>query len=398
MRSSLAAIALIFCFACSSEPRKITDVRIDYSIDENGSGSPSYHLSIRGNGRVRYEGSHNIGVPGVQEYVIPQETVRAIIEALDDARFFSMPEKSSGIVFDCPVISIRYSDGRRKKLVIDNGWAAVTGHIGLWQLSRRIEQLSGAERLVHSNLSDYVLLVAQGWNVNTSAKWGWTALDHAVGHSDYLSAEFLIEHGATASQEAIVTAAVLHDEKCLKLLLRSRRFSQLELTRAATYAAGSHDPTALNLLLAAGANPNGDRAWGTTPLFEAVGNASGVAIDILVNHGADVNARDVQGNTPLIVAAVGYDSGIVRQLIELGAKIEAQDRNGKTALANAYDRCYYWTMIPLLQAGAVLKKVAPQPGSLPCVLNGDEKAQRAAKLLSMVMAKQRTKFVDKESW
>jgi len=422
MRSALAALVLLLFLACSSTPQKPSDIRIDYSMNENGSGAPSYRLTILGNGRVRYEGFHNVGVPGVREYVISQESVGTIVDVLNDGYFFSMPEKVPGIVFDCPVIRIRYSDGHRNNTVIDNcrqeyfrvaqlhegvhahspafrdDWAkaAKNGQVGLWQISHKIEHLAGAERFVHSNLSDYGLLVTEGWNVNTSTTWGWTALDHAVGRRDYLSATFLLEHGATASDEALVTAALVDDIRCLKLLLKTGHASQVGLNRAATLAARSHDPTALNLLLATGANANADGAWGR-PLFEAVRYASGAAIEILVKHGADVNARDTQGNTPLTVAAVGYDSGIVNQLIRLGAQIDARDRSGKTALANAYDRCYYWTMLPLVQAGAALEGIDPQHSPRSCgTVFGDEKAQQVSRLLKMIVAQQVPKVVDKQ--
>lgn len=172
------------------------------------------------------------------------------------------------------------------------------------------------------------------------------------------------------------------------MLLRASGVSRNGLTRAAVYSARSRKPAALELLLAAGASPNGDSSPGI-PIFEAVRYASGAAIEALLRHGVDINARDEQGNTPLIVAAGGSDSGIVAQLIRLGAKIDARDRQGNTALMVAARFCNYWTIIPLLESGAVLhaRDVSGRPLMDPgfCGSAGSEKAQRTANLLKTAM-------------
>jgi len=268
--------------------------------------------------------------------------------------------------------------------------AAKNGKLGLWHLSQKLERLAVTQRFVHSGLADYALLIAEGWNANTSGKWGLTALDHAIGHRDYLSAGFLLENGAMASDEALTIAAGVDDQKSLKMLLGSRQISHTGLNRAVVLSARSHNISALQMLLAAGANPKGDPVGGM-PIFEAVTSASGAAISVLVKHGADVNARDQQGDTPLIAAARGYDSGIVTQLIKLGAQLDAQDSRGKTALVNAYESCHYWTMIPLLDAGAALREsdlwrhtVSDQ---FPCGPGDNEKMQRTTSLLKAAIAR-----------
>ena len=397
MRPAIAACLLLLPFlGCTVRTQDLNRVRIEYSM-ANDYGGLGYNLTISGNGKVRYEGSGGVGVPGVQEYVIPQASAAAIVNVLDEAHFFSMPERVPNVVFDCAVIRIRYSDGRRQKLVIDNCRESIPKwkrgqtladalrskeqEPGLWEVSRELEHLSGADRFISSRLPDYALLTAEGWNLNTPGKSGWTALDYAASRRDTLSVAFLLNHGAAVSEHALIVASAVDDVRLLRVLLASSRASQDGLNRALDYAARSRNSAALELLLAAGADANGDQRW-EAPIFGAVGSASGAAIDILVKHGANVNARDQQGRTPLIAAANGWDSGIVTQLVQLGAQIDARDGQDKTALMEAANRCYYWTMLPLLQAGAVPKSADLQKPPFDNLSRcAGEKAQKAVSLL-----------------
>lgn len=366
MRPALSLSLLLFLsVGCSTGPRHPNSVRIEYLKEGNGSSSPSYKLTILGNGRVRYDGFQGVGVPGTQEYDLPRANVMALLDVLRDGYFFSMPERVPGIVFDCAVIRIRYSDEHRQKTVVDNcredfrqdahrhspAEAARKGELGLWGLSREIDRLARAQRLIHPALTEYALLISEGWNVNTSGEFNWTAIDYAASRRDSTSMAFLLQHGAMASDKSLGIAATLDDQPSIRMLLGSRAISHNGVNRAAVVSARSRDTTALELMLTAGADPNGDPHSGI-PIFEAVRSASGAAINILSKHGADVNARDEQGQTPLMVAATGYDSGIVTQLVRLGAQVDARDRDGKTALLRASEHCYYWTMQPLLESGA----------------------------------------------
>jgi ankyrin repeat protein len=391
LKTIAACVLLLLAVGCSVRPADRNRVRIEYSLNSEYADS-GYKVTILGNGRVHYESYRGFGVPGVQEYFVPQANVIAMLNALREAHFFSMPETTSNVVFDCTVVRIRYFDGARQKLVVDNCREMIPKHKrgqpvaeairsrdhepGLWELGKELEHLADAERLIHPGLTDYALLVAEGWNVNTSGKKGWTALDYAVSRRDYLSARFLLDNGVIVSDRALIDASVFADQGLLHILLTAHSISQDGLNQATVYAARYGNPAALDQLLAAGANPNGDSKSGI-PIFAAVESASGAAIEILAKHGADVNAKDEQGRTPLLAAAAGNNSGIVTELVRLGAQIDALDRQGNTALMNATRRCYYWTMRPLLEAGAVPDRTTPPL----CGPGESEKAQRAASLL-----------------
>lgn len=99
------------------------------------------------------------------------------------------------------------------------------------------------------------------------------------------------------------------------------------------YAAAVGSPTAVKLLLAAGADAKIKDAFNTTPLIWGATNLEKVRL--LVAAGADVNARSKQEMTPLLVAASTAGSiEIVRFLIAHGADLKTAE-GGATPLLSA---------------------------------------------------------------
>lgn len=398
-RAFIALFGLLFSTGCSVHPTEMSRVRIEYSVD-GGFAEIKYKITVLGSGKVRYEGYHGVGVPGVQEYFVPQATVQAMVNVLNESPFFSMPKTIPTYVSDCPIIGIRYSDAHRRKLVIDDCRNSVPKHHrgqslsdilksketepGLWQVGKELEQLSGTQSFIRTRLTAYALLVAEGWSVNTAGQEGWTALAYTVSYRDNLSTEFLLDHGAAVSDDTLVRASYsMKDMRLFRRLASSPEISQKGLNQALADSTRSANSAACALLLDAGADPN-DSTIPYKPIFGAVESSSGACIDELVKHGANVNDRDEQGHTPLIVAAESDNSGIVAQLIRLGAQLEARDGQGRTALMSALDRCRYWTVPALLQAGAAADGIDLQkfPTMDPSrCAPGNPQAESAATLL-----------------
>lgn len=94
------------------------------------------------------------------------------------------------------------------------------------------------------------------------------------------------------------------------------------------YAARDQRIEAIELLVAAGANPNTHdmECWpkGCTPLHWAANNGRLQACETLLNCGADINARTLGSWTPLHMAAERNHIDVARLLIARGADVNAK--------------------------------------------------------------------------
>ena len=127
------------------------------------------------------------------------------------------------------------------------------------------------------------------------------------------------------------------------------------------------NPTAMRILLEAGADADA-RAAGFTPLH---GHAQGgpSAVELLLAAGAEVNARtDLSGGSviPLHYAAANTDSAVVIDLLlAAGADLEARDRYGATPLYYAAERNGNPTIIKALLAAGLNVNARDADGDTP---------------------------------
>lgn len=84
---------------------------------------------------------------------------------------------------------------------------------------------------------------------------------------------------------------------------------------SALHFAGRADARAVELLLAAGADPKATAADGTTPIHEAAASNNVEAARVLIGAGADPTAPNQQGLTPLDVARRDYSPVELRGLL-----------------------------------------------------------------------------------
>lgn len=101
------------------------------------------------------------------------------------------------------------------------------------------------------------------------------------------------------------------------------------------YAAENGNRDMINVLLSAGANPNGANTRGETPLMYLRDNVTPEVVRDLLSAGADVNVRDEVGSTALmnLSAAAGFE--VIKQLLDAGGKIDIKDKDGNTLLMRA---------------------------------------------------------------
>jgi ankyrin repeat protein len=103
--------------------------------------------------------------------------------------------------------------------------------------------------------------------------------------------------GAAALGESERITDLLHDDPTFARATRMDGKTPLHLA-----AQGGHQ-TAMERLLAHGADPNARDAAGRTPLHHAAHRGHPEAARVLLEHGADVTARDGRGRPPLYLAA-----------------------------------------------------------------------------------------------
>lgn len=140
----------------------------------------------------------------------------------------------------------------------------------------------------------------------------------------------------TASQTPLYYAVEQNDTKMVKLLLEASADPSLATENGGLpLVSALSNPETLDLLLKAGADPNGVDRYGNPVLFEALFAVSAEAAEALIEAGADVNRPGADGRTPLTRARDGGAEAIAILLERHGAtdgkQEEAQGKPAKQA-------------------------------------------------------------------
>jgi hypothetical protein len=110
---------------------------------------PSYHIEVRADGAVWYEGRDYVACPGYYRATVPRESVLEMVRMFDRATFFAQrDEYDMDPTGDTPTttISIEF-DGARKE-VRDRLGLQAGMPTAVTELERAVDRLSGSERWV----------------------------------------------------------------------------------------------------------------------------------------------------------------------------------------------------------------------------------------------------------
>ena len=155
----------------------------------------------------------------------------------------------------------------------------------------------------------------------------------------------------------VADAAMNRDAAALRTLLAKRsdvNVAQADGSTALHWAVYWNDLEAVDLLLAAGANPKAATRLNATPLFLATQSGTPAMVARLLRAGVDVNAPFLSnGETALMVAARSGNVEIVSRLLEAGASVDAKETlRGTTALSWAAEENHAAVVSLLLSRGA----------------------------------------------
>ena len=133
-------------------------------------------------------------------------------------------------------------------------------------------------------------------------------------------------------------------------------------------AATNGSAAMLDMLLAAGADPNAGLPEGETPLMRAARAGRVGAVRALLRHGAEVDAAEQwRGQTALMWAAIEGNATAVLELVAGGADVRARSAGGFTPLLFAVRHNRPGVLRALVGAGADVNDTLPDGMSALCV-------------------------------
>lgn len=194
-------------------------------------------------------------------------------------------------------------------------------------------------------------LVEAGADLETrlSGRDGDSALDLAVGRSDYTTVAELVRLGVDVNARAMNGGTALQEAACManpamiNALLRAgadvnaRGYRSGTALMSSIFRFGPKLDNALTLL-AAGADPNLPNQRGETPLMISAMQGRPPLVEALLRHGARVNDQDRKRSTALHRAVAYGAREIVRLLLAEGANPGLADWQGVTPLDLARQR------------------------------------------------------------
>ena len=124
LRSSalLVMMTLSLSSCASTKPEPKLDVNYPViSFDRSGcfGACPAYTLTFRGDGSATYIGKSNVERVGHWRASIDDQSLRFLMRAFDQIRFYQLNDMYDAMVTDIPTLTLRYSLHDSSKTVVD---------------------------------------------------------------------------------------------------------------------------------------------------------------------------------------------------------------------------------------------------------------------------------------
>jgi ankyrin repeat protein len=201
--------------------------------------------------------------------------------------------------------------------------------------------------VLHAAVSKYDVgvlraLIERGADVNAKNASSKTPLHIAVSRGNVDFARELVKGGADVNTPLVDGATCLH----IAILSRNDALAAL-LIRAGAHVNAKmptegetplHAATRTNMvdivrmLIANGANVNGETTLGKTALHIAVEDNKSAIVAILIDNGANVNAQTFSGIAPLHISVANQHIVITQMLVSAGANVQLRKRDGTTPM------------------------------------------------------------------
>lgn len=355
---------------------------------------PSYVAEIRGDGQVTYFGGEFVDVAGKHSYRVPVDSVRALMEQVRRADFWSALPEYRAPITDNPTFELTVDIGGQSHTVTDYVGRAVGMPRAVTDLQLAVDELARTHQWITLSQAAVSQLEQSGFDFQSQA--GADMLGRAASNPDNhdeAAMRRLIELGAPLGgadvriwgrevklspadllNEALRTrhGSLLQPLLARGVLLTNGQLDQAKLDRAfqAAIVGGRLDaveaiwnvdatrkpaltymeepdpydrkprdpkqlPTSVLMLLS---KTYGDDDW----QGEAI-------VQWLVEHGSDLRARSIEGKTLLHVAANADDPALLRSLLRQGLDANTPGRFDLPALGSAESD---EVALVLLQAGS----------------------------------------------
>lgn len=282
---------------------------------------PIYSVTIDARGTVIYNGVLNVRVIGERTGRVDLSVVSMLLATADRIHFFEMRDRYYAIenpdgtiitVTDLPTTFVTITANGRTKRVEDY----VGAPDALADLELAIDNAAGSRRWIFIDSGELEGLVRSGWLASS-------------------------DHGAKLLQEAI----------------------------------GRDDLPIARRLIELGADLNGPPEDPRPPLYVA---RSSRMVDLLVAAGANPNERTRYGAQTPLLATAHKDAAVAEALLRVGARLEDVEnvRNGRTALFYAACAGNWRVVTVFLRAGANPRGATDKISALDCTRERRESALR----------------------